>query len=78
MILGSEVGAPVHRRVVPHVRPEIISETTTIHTAMRDEVGKIVVMPENDHSLRDLVADSPLPKVVHTAYPTTDLLWSAG
>lgn len=77
MILGGGVDAPVHRRVVLLVPLEIISETITTLTAMKDEVATIAVTFENDHSPHDRVARFPLPRVVHTAYQRTDLLLSA-
>lgn len=75
-ILGDGLDAHAHHHVARLVPSEKISETTTTHIAMNDEVAQIVAMSENDRSPHDQ-ADFPRPKVVRMAYLKTDLRWNA-
>jgi hypothetical protein len=77
MMLGDEVDAHVRPHAAHLELAEKASEITTTRTAMRGEEAQIVAMFENDRSLHDRVAASPLPKDVLMACQITDHPWSA-
>jgi hypothetical protein len=78
MILDDEVDARVRPHVVHLELAEKASETITTRIATRGEEAQIVAMSENDHSLHDRVAASPLPKdVLMACRQIIDHPWSA-